>query len=93
MLLILHEINDFNRRKNNDSSSDDIYIGKMDTIIVIDRGYILLLILPFVVHVDPERRSSLDQFHAMIPQNMIYSADQIRLSNTIGQGTLYFMLM
>ena len=59
----------------------------MDTILI-NRGYFLLFVMPFVVHVGAERRSSLDQFHAMIPQNMIYSADQIRLSNTIGQGTL-----
>ena len=74
---------------NNDSTSGDIYIGT----------WILFLSTKSTFNafcgtcIGAERRSSLDQFHAMIPQNMIYSADQIRLSNTIGQGTLGFMLM
>ena len=50
--------------------------------ILIERVYLL----PFRIlldHVGAERRTSLDQLQAMIPKNMIYSADQIRLSNTI----------
>ena len=76
---------------NNDSTSDDLYIGTW--ILFLSTEGIFLFLMPFMVHVGAERRSSLGQFHAMIPQNMIYSADQIRLSNTIGQGTLGFMLM
>ena len=68
----------------------------MDTILINRKHFIRVFFIVFnlnVVYVGAERRTSLDQFHAMIPQNMIYSADQIRLSNTIGQGTLGFMLI
>ena len=77
---------------NNYSTSGDVHIGTW-ILFLSTEGIFLLFLMPFVVHVGAERRSSLDQFHAMIPQNMIYSADQIRLSNTVGQGTLGFMLM
>ena len=36
--------------------------------------------------VDDSRRSSIEELQKTLPRNMVFSSDQIRLSNTVGQG-------
>ena len=41
--------------------------------------------------VDDARRSSIDELQNTLPRNMVFSSEQIRLSNTVGQGNDFFV--
>ena len=46
----------------------------------------LFKIMHYFSFVDNSRRSSIDELQKTLPRNMVFSPQQIRLSNTVGQG-------